>query len=233
MVTDKSAWFHPTPAGHARLADDVAAYLSGGTGLGTAALEVAMPWTPRNLPLGIPTSQQARTWLGGLPMAMAATTPYDREMQFGSKWRQIKKCNTRQDILRRDALRSRQHPPVALVPASAGSPITEGSWETPYEDSPTVFSSKIKNDIHDNLGIDHIVPFENAWNSGAAFAPWDDKMRRDLANDEYRPQLLTVSKSTNSSKMEKSPDQWMPPNTGLWCTYDDMWSPLRSTGNSA
>jgi hypothetical protein len=111
-----------------------------------------------------------------------------------------------------------------------------GSWEKPYDvnsGSPTtpVRASYTMNasGIAADLPIDHFVARANAWASGAGNwmgqygAGPGEAMLEDFANDMSGPELLTVSTSSNSSKQDKGPQDWMPANTGMNCAYVKMW----------
>jgi hypothetical protein len=113
-------------------------------------------------------------------------------------------CDTREMVLRRNG--------SALAPAS-GCKVTAGSWHSPYDNTSTTVSS----DVH----IDHMVPLKNAWISGAS--NWTPEVRLTFANDLEHPQLIAVSKSSNTSKGERSPDAWMPSETAYHCTYVRAW----------
>lgn len=225
-VTDSSAWFHPTINGQGQLAQDLATHLNTSTVLRPRA---TLPgWMPRNIPFGIASAADARTWLPALPTSTPPATPYDSTgSQFGSDWSVSQGCKTRQWILRRDALKNSQAPPQVLVPQPTGCPITQGSWESAYELNYTLLSytsaAQIDGAVPGVVGmqIDHVVPKADAWNSGASL--WSPKQRRDFANDRWLPELLSVSQTINGSKNDRTPDQWLPPNQQFICTYARMW----------
>ena len=70
-----------------------------------------------------------------------------------------------------------------------------------------------------DLDIDHIVPLAHAHRSGAA--NWSRGQKRIFANDPVN--LIVVDDSTNQSKSDKAPHEWMPPRQGYWCTYIAKW----------
>jgi CRISPR/Cas system Type II protein with McrA/HNH and RuvC-like nuclease domain len=45
--------------------------------------------------------------------------------------------------------------------------------------------------------------------------------RRAFANDFDN--LLVVDDSTNQSKSDQAPNQWLPPNADYWCAYGKRW----------
>lgn len=215
-VLDSSSWFHPTNAGYARMAADLA----------KVAGRIQPAWTPVKLPPAVPTPTEARDLLAALrPAAPDDVSPflYNRD-DFGD-WTDRQLCDTRQRILRRDALDG----PTPIQPAGSGCPITQGTWETPYEENHTVVETHTAKETGDLLEIDHIVPLKNAWNSGL----WriDNRYLKYFTNDEGNPQLLTVSQASNSSKQDSSPDQWMPNNVDFACTYDAMWVAVKYAWN--
>ncbi|MHB1064030.1 MAG: hypothetical protein ACYC1Z_05995 [Georgenia sp.] len=64
-------------------------------------------------------------------------------------------------------------------------------------------------------GGGHGVAVSTAWRLGAN--AWTDPERRAFYNDlDY---LLAVDGPTNSSKGDKTPAQWQPPNTAFQCEY--------------
>ena len=95
---------------------------------------------------------------------------------------------------------------------------TSGTWTSFYDGKP----------FHDpgKLDIDHVVPLENAWISGAR--SWTAAERERFANDLTDPQLIAVSASANRSKGDRSPDQWQPPRHGAWCLYSRWWIDVKS-----
>ena len=48
-------------------------------------------------------------------------------------------------------------------------------------------------------------------------------MMTDFANDMGGPELLVVSNASNLDKSDSPPQDWMPDNTGLRCTFAKMW----------
>lgn len=72
-----------------------------------------------------------------------------------------------------------------------------------------------------------MVPLAGAWRSGAD--GWTAPRREAFANDLDGPELIAVTDDVNQSKGDRSPDQWMPPAAGYWCTYASMWIHVKST----
>lgn len=88
------------------------------------------------------------------------------------------------------------------------------SWFSAYDGATTTNPSL--------FDIDHMIPLAEAWASGAK--RWNDDRRTGFANDlAYRPSLIAVSASSNRSKSDRDPAEWMPPRTSYRCTYLVHW----------
>ncbi|OKJ03334.1 HNH endonuclease family protein [Kitasatospora sp. CB01950] len=145
----------------------------------------------------------ARSYLGLLTVKAEDRTGYNRDL-FPT-WITISgTCNTRETVLKRDG---------SNVVTDASCAATSGTWVSPY-DGVTITAAS-------GLDIDHIVPLAEAWDSGAS--AWTTAQRQAFANDVTRPQLLAVSASTNRSKGDKDPAEWLPPVTSYRCTYVRAW----------
>ena len=66
------------------------------------------------------------------------------------------------------------------------------------------------------VSIEHVRALKSAWDAGAW--AWPVQRRIDFANDQQL-NLLLVSRTVNSSKGDRGPGQWLPPNRGYWCDY--------------
>jgi hypothetical protein len=113
-------------------------------------------------------------------------------------------CNTRETVLKRDG--------TGVTVNSACTP-TAGKWYSVYDKQTFTDTS--------DIDIDHIVALANAWRSGAD--TWTTADREEFANDLDISQLIAVSASSNRSKGDQSPDQWLPTNTAHWCLYARSW----------
>ncbi|MFG2097187.1 HNH endonuclease family protein [Streptomyces sp. NPDC048612] len=72
------------------------------------------------------------------------------------------------------------------------------------------------------LDIDHIVPFAEAWDSGAS--KWTQERREQYANDlGAERSLVAVSLGPNRTKGDKDLAEWMPPARDATCTYATDW----------
>ncbi|WP_432278394.1 HNH endonuclease family protein [Nocardia carnea] len=67
----------------------------------------------------------------------------------------------------------------------------------------------------------HVVALAEAWRSGAS--EWSAERREEFANDLTNPQLIAVTASSNRSKGDQDPADWMPPNPAAHCTYAQIW----------
>lgn len=77
-----------------------------------------------------------------------------------------------------------------------------------------------------NLDIDHVVPLENAFLSGAW--NWTVERRELYANsmDDSR-HLMAVDHKENRRKGSKGPEDYMPPNKSFHCDYIDAWISIK------
>jgi len=115
-------------------------------------------------------------------------------------------CDTRKEVLLAEARTS---------PSRYGScSLSGGSWWSAYDGVTTTDSS--------TFDIDHFVSLSEAWGSGAW--RWSYSTREAFANDlGFASSLIAVSASSNRSKSDRDPAEWLPPNTNYWCTYTTTW----------
>ena len=115
-------------------------------------------------------------------------------------------CNTREEVLITES----------LVKATTGSgcKVLSGMWKSSYDGIITTDSS--------TFDIDHFVPRKEAWESGAY--RWDTATRTAFANDlGFAGSLVAVSASSNRSKGDRDPQNWMPNEKKFYCTYVANW----------
>jgi len=95
--------------------------------------------------------------------------------------------------------------------------ITRGRWVSVYDGRVVRASSK--------LDIDHMVPLAEAWDSGAR--RWNADTRKRFANDlgDTRS-LIAVTASTNRSKSDRDPAQWLPQRNR--CLYVRHWVAVKT-----
>ncbi|KAL5530093.1 hypothetical protein ACEPAF_6350 [Sanghuangporus sanghuang] len=171
----------------------------GGSFLLLAGQAYAAPLYIRALPTPI-SAATARTYLSELTVTDEVNSPaYERD-QFHT-WITISgNCDTRETILKRDGTN---------VVTDSACQSTSGSWSSSYDGATTTDPS--------TFDIDHLVPLKEAWVSGAR--SWTASEREAFANDVTRPQLLAVSASSNRSKGDRDPAEWVPTQASFVCTY--------------
>jgi len=88
--------------------------------------------------------------------------------------------------------------------------VKTGKWVSAYDGKTFTVASK--------LDIDHLVPLQEAWTSGAY--AWSAKKREAYANDlGYGASLIAVSKHANRSKGDKEPNAYLPALKSYRCAY--------------
>jgi hypothetical protein len=138
--------------------------------------------------------------------------PYRRDA-FGDDWDYdpVSGCNTRERVLIEESIIEPQ--------VDDRCRTTLGRWRSAYDG--------IETDDPADLQIDHFIPLADAWRSGAD--TWTDDRRRAFANDRTSPDtLVAVTGSTNQSKGDSTPDEWLPPDESSWCTYAEMWVEVKA-----
>ncbi|WNI14993.1 HNH endonuclease family protein [Actinacidiphila sp. ITFR-21] len=145
----------------------------------------------------------ARSYLSAMTAtAETHSSTYDRDL-FPT-WITISgTCNTREYVIKRDG---------ASVVTDSSCKATSGSWTSAYDGATTTNPS--------TFDIDHLVPLAEAWASGAW--SWTTPQRQSFANDTTRPQLIAVSASSNRSKGDDDPAEWLP-RASYQCTYARAW----------
>ena len=115
-------------------------------------------------------------------------------------------CDTRAEVLLVESL-------IKAVTRNTCT-VSTGQWFSPYDGVTVTDASK--------LDIDHFVPLAEAWKSGA-FA-WSSEQRIRYGNDlGYSASLIAVSASSNRSKGDSDPANWMPSNRSYACDYVGTW----------
>jgi hypothetical protein len=172
------------------------------TGLIASAGLLNGPTASAALPTPV-SAATARTYLASLTVATEDRTGYDRDL-FPT-WITISgTCNTREYVIKRDG---------SNVVTNSACTATSGSWFSPYDGATWTAAS--------DLDIDHLVPLAEAWDSGAS--DWTTARRQAFANDVTRPQLIAVSASSNRSKSDQDPAEWVPTRSAYVCTYVRAW----------
>ena len=115
-------------------------------------------------------------------------------------------CDTRAEVLITEATRKPR--------AAGGCRLIGGKWTSVYDGK--VFTDASR------LDVDHMVPLNEAWQSGAW--RWTPATRKAFANDlGYTGSLIGVSATTNRSKGDQQPGEWNPPNPRARCRYYGTW----------
>jgi len=146
--------------------------------------------------------QDAQRVLNSLPVSPERTSGYDRDLF--EHWSDLDGdgCNTREEVLVQERKAGRV----------SGCDVIGGQWRSAYDRDVTSNSS--------SFDIDHYVPLKEAWDSGAW--RWNTSTRERFANDlGYRGSLIAVSASSNRSKSDRDPSEWLP-EFGT-CKYAKTW----------
>lgn len=103
--------------------------------------------------------------------------------------------------------------------------VVGGVWVDPFGgDTMRVPEDLSMRQVH----IDHMVPLGAAHVAGGW--RWNAEKKERYANDLTDPEhLLTVLGRLNSSKSDRGPAEWMPPDTTYWCTYATIWERVKRT----
>ena len=156
---------------------------------------------------------QVRTTLGAavaaLPVAPERRTGYDRDLF--AHWSDADRngCDTRDEVL----ITQNRAPGARLAP---GCTVVAGEWSSYYDQVTTTTASA--------FDIDHLVPLAEAWDSGAH--AWSADRREAFANDlGDRRALIAVSASSNRTKSDADPTEWMPAYKA--CVYVSSWVAIK------
>ena len=151
----------------------------------------------------------AEELLAGLVVRTAdPAAPYVRDRFDGGGWAYDPEtgCNTRERVLIDESVIEPQ--------VDDRCRTTLGRWRSLYDGATT--------DDPADLQVDHVVPLADAWRSGAA--GWTPERRLAFANDLTSPDtLLAVTGSTNMSKGDSTPAEWLPPDPTARCPYVEQW----------
>ncbi|MCH7231496.1 HNH endonuclease family protein [Glycomyces sp. L485] len=147
-----------------------------------------------------------------LTVAEEADEGYDRSLF--PHWNDLdgNGCNAREDTLVAEDRSGN------LSDADCGEAMT-GEWVSMY-DGETVTASG-------DLDVDHFVPLKEAWGSGAH--AWSTEEREAYANGLDQPwHLVAVTASSNRSKSDKDPADWMPELGEVACAYIWAWVQVKT-----
>jgi hypothetical protein len=119
-------------------------------------------------------------------------------------------CDSRKSVIIDEAL---VKPAIGKDCALAG-----GKWLSIYDNVEVTEAGK--------LDVDHMVPLAEAWDSGAS--AWTDLKRQQYANDMTDPRhLIAVTGSSNRSKSDQDPADWVPINKSYVCEYIANWVSIK------
>ncbi|MBZ5736116.1 excalibur calcium-binding domain-containing protein [Nocardioides sp. TRM66260-LWL] len=175
--------------------------LLAGVGAGTAPAAQAATTVPKAVN-GQSVTLSLRSAVARLKVATPNRIGYQRE-RF-KHWDDVDgDCQSaRAEVLRAES----------RVRTNAGCTVTTGRWVSEY-DGVTVRQAS-------RLDVDHVVPLAEAWASGAR--GWSAARREAFANDLTDPNtLLAVTASSNRSKGDSDPAEWLPAERQ--CSYVKRW----------
>ena len=150
-------------------------------------------------------------------------TEYRREDDFGKAWLDVdgNYCDTRNDVLGLQ-LTDIEYVPVDEAPSRCRrATVATGILDDPYTGQSIEFTRENPAAVQ----IDHIVPLSWAWQNGAW--KWTQEERIAFANDPEN--LLAVDGTTNQSKGNKGPSQWLPANESFRCEYVERFTTMVGT----
>ena len=144
--------------------------------------------------------------LSGLTIAAEQSSGYDRALF--KHWIDADRdgCDTRREVLITES--------ITPVTVGSGCSISGGKWFSAYDGTETTDAS--------TFDIDHVVALKEAWDSGAN--AWTADRRQAFANDlDDSFALIAVTASSNRSKSDKDPAEWLPTRAAYKCTYVNDW----------
>ena len=163
-------------------------------------------------PVQAPEASATQALLDSLRVEVEpARVGYDRDLF--DHWSDVDgdSCNTRYEVLAAESLEP--------VQTSDGCRPTSGLWISAFDGTSTTNPR--------SFDIDHLVPLAEAWDSGAH--SWSSSRREAFANDETSPlTLIAVSASSNRSKGDRDPAEWLPPSVEYRCEYVASWVSVKA-----
>jgi len=148
-----------------------------------------------------------RKAISTLPVkAHSHVTSYDRDADFGTWVTQHGACDTRAVVLKTESLKP--------TTQNSNCTVSKGRWYSFYN------ATYYYNAYGGTVQIDHVVPVENAWISGAW--AWSHTTRVRYYNDlKDKRTLVAVDRSDNEAKGASDPSRWMPSHGR--CRYVRYW----------
>lgn len=147
-----------------------------------------------------------RALLDSLTVAPERAGGYDRHLF--KHWSSAGgECDTRKRVLIDEAVRAPQ--------IGSRCALSDGEWFSRYDGLATGGTGR-------GFDVDHLVPLQEAWQSGAR--DWSPDKREQYANYlDYDDALIAVSATSNRSKGAKDPAEWLPPSDVVHCWYVAAW----------
>lgn len=147
--------------------------------------------------------------VAALPVAAEHDGGYDRDLfkHWNAGADPNDGCDTREELLIAEAVKAPEQ--------GSDCRLSGGRWLSYYDEVTVTDPSE--------LDVDHMVPLEESWSSGAW--KWTDDRREAFANDLAADRsLVAVTARTNRSKGAKDPAGWLPPAESAQCTYAADWT---------
>lgn len=135
----------------------------------------------------------------------APKTGYSRA-NFGGDWAEVKGCDMRNIILKRDLENE-------FIDPTEGCKVIRGTLNDPY--TAAIINFQRGEQTSDDVQIDHMVALSDAWQKGAQ--QFSQSLREQFANDPLN--LLAVDGPTNQKKSDGDAATWLPPNKSYRCRY--------------
>jgi hypothetical protein len=98
-----------------------------------------------------------------------------------------------------------------------GCLVATGQWTDPYDAAVYTAATDVE--------IDHLVALAEAHRSGGW--KWDNATKNRFNNDTTGDHLVVAGSSTNQSKSDSAPNQWMPPLPSRHCWYAVSWTSVK------
>jgi hypothetical protein len=174
--------------------------------VGPASSAPASPTAPSTVHVRL------RAAIRALPVAdHSHVAGYDRDKDFGEWITQHGECDTRAVVLIQESLRP--------VTKSYYCTVSKGRWYSYY-------NARYYDNAYDGaIQIDHTVPVQNAWVSGAW--QWTKPTRVRYYNDLKDPRTLVgVDAHDNEVKSNQDPTTWLPRHGR--CRYVRYWVAVKT-----
>jgi hypothetical protein len=155
----------------------------------------------------------AREVLAGIPVELEDRTGgYDRDLFAVWIDADGDGCDTRDEVLLAEDLAAADSAPAGCIPIP-------GLWRSPYDGVDITDPSQ--------LDVDHLVSLKEAWDSGAW--AWTPERRIAYANDLTDGRtLVAVSATSNRSKGDRDPSNWIPEDDQAVCQFVGDWIAVKA-----